>query len=148
MFRVYLCQFCNFPHFFVITVYFEQGRSTTSATLKFTLATSTTAVSWNIKVSQISCDSDMRWDCYTISDSLTPRTGGWVNLNFLAPPYGVAFFKSLKHVKISYWIPKSILRPWNEQIFCHFLTKIFEFLAEFWVKFWCDGKKWSKNCGF
>merc|ERR1712241_301889 len=41
-------------------VYLEQGRSSTSATLTFTLATSTTAVSWNIKVSQISCDSDMR----------------------------------------------------------------------------------------
>ena len=59
--------------------------------------------------------------------------------------------ETCQNILYCHWIQKSILGPWNEQLFCHFLTKIFktpifEFMAEFWV--WCGGKKWSINCGF
>ena len=58
-----------------------------------------------------------------------------------------------QNVLYKHWIQKLILRPWNKQKIYYFLTKnildiIFEFLAEFWVKFWCNTKKWPKNYGF
>lgn len=41
-------------------IYFENARSTTSSTLAFTIATTTTGATFNIKVSQISCSSSYK----------------------------------------------------------------------------------------
>jgi len=41
-------------------LYLEQGRSATASTLTFTIATTTTGATWNIKVSMIECSSSMR----------------------------------------------------------------------------------------
>ena len=62
------------------------------------------------------------------------------------------FFESLKHVKISPILSLNS-RPCNAHVFVIFWLKFLksqflEFLAEFWVKFWCNGKKWFINCGF
>ena len=46
--------------YFVLTVYVEQARSATATTLAFTIGTTTTVATWNIKVSQIECSSRSR----------------------------------------------------------------------------------------
>ena len=45
---------CNIT---LVTVYYENARSTASSTLAFTLATTTTGATFSIKVSQIECSS-------------------------------------------------------------------------------------------
>jgi len=41
-------------------IYFENGRSSSTSTLAFTISTSTTGATWNIKVTQIECSSTSR----------------------------------------------------------------------------------------
>ena len=48
------------PISFYFSVYVEAARTTSSTTLAFTLATTTTGATFNIKVTQIECSSVMR----------------------------------------------------------------------------------------
>ena len=89
-----------------------------------------------------------------VSNKMSQRTEGRLNLNFQAHPYGVAFlnpwnmpkypiktlnskidFKALKRANFLSFFDKNIL------------NSIFEFLVEFLVKFWCYTNKWSENYG-
>ena len=90
--------------------------------------------------------------------TFSQRTEERLNLNFQAHPYSiwddVFILEICQNIQYKHWIQKSILRPKKEGFFCsfmtwHFKSQIFEFLAEFWVKFWCDGKKMVKKiCRF
>jgi len=69
-------------------LYLEQGRSTSSSTLAFTLATTTTGATFNIKVSQIECSSTFKapTDCmqYLTGASGFVTSYGWIGSRQIA----------------------------------------------------------------